>query len=188
MIFCNQHTNPGMPHLAYRISPTLVLFLAIIGLSGCGGDQTTDLQQYINEVKTRKKSNIPPLPKPEEFEQFTYNDNGLRDPFEPIEKVIEASAQANNGLQPDFDREKDVLEQFKLGSLKMMGSLEKNGTRWALIRTADGTLYRTTVGRHLGQDNGEILKITETQLELREIIPDGLGGYVERFSTLAVSE
>ena len=70
----------------------------------------------------------------------------------------------------------------------MMGSIEKEGVRWALILTADGTLHRTTVGRYMGQNNGQIMKISESQLELREIVPDGLGSWVEKFTTLSTQE
>jgi type IV pilus assembly protein PilP len=94
----------------------------------------------------------------------------------------------NNGLKPDMKRQRDVLEQYAIGSLKMMGSLEKNGNRWALIRASDGTLYRITSGRHIGKNNGKVVSITESQLELKEIVPDGLGGWIERMTTLAVSE
>ena len=69
-----------------------------------------------------------------------------------------------------------------------MGTLEKEGTRWALIRTADGTLHRTSKGHHVGDNNGEIIAISENQIQLREIVPDGLGGWVERFTTLSTDE
>ena len=65
---------------------------------------------------------------------------------------------------------------------------EKDGKRWALLRAPDGTLHRTTAGRYMGHNHGKILKISESQLELKEIVPDGLGGWVERFSTLTVNE
>ena len=158
----------------------------VAGLSACGNEETVDLHTYVNEVKARQKHNIPPLPKPQEFKIFAYNDSGLRNPFEPTVEI--QALDTNNGLKPDMNRDRDVLEQYALGSLKMMGSLEKNGQRWALIRASDGTLFRTTVGRHLGKNNGQILKITETQIDLKEIVPDGLGGWIERTSTLAVSE
>lgn len=171
-----------------KLLRALLIGWAVLGLSACGGDETVDLRTYVQQVKARQKGRIPPLPKPQEFEKFIYNDNVLRDPFIPTAVIEAAEKTPDNGLKPDKSRERDVLEQFALGSMKMMGSLEKNGRRWALIRAADGTLYRTTIGRHMGQNDGEITKISETELELREIVPDGLGGYVERFTTLAVSE
>jgi type IV pilus assembly protein PilP len=158
----------------------------VAGLSACGNEETVDLHTYVNEVKARQKHHIPPLPKPQEFKIFTYNDSGLRNPFEPTVEI--QALDSNNGLKPDMSRDRDVLEQYALGSLKMMGSLEKNGQKWALIRAGDGTLFRTTVGRHIGKNNGQILKITESQIDLEEIVPDGLGGWIKRTSTLAVSE
>jgi type IV pilus assembly protein PilP len=40
----------------------------------------------------------------------------------------------------------------------------------------------------MGQDNGKILRITESQVLLQEIVPDGLGGWVKREATLSVEE
>lgn len=158
----------------------------IVGLSACTDESTTDLSAYIADVQTRQKGRIAPLPTPQKFKIFTYNDSTTRNPFEPTVEI--QALDTNNGLKPDMARDRDVLEQYALGSLKMMGSLEKNGRLWALVRSSDGTLYRTTVGKHLGKNNGRILKITESQIELQEIVPDGLGGWIERTSTLSASE
>jgi len=197
-----RHTMRRRAHDAYQRQPgrgrtssvnaraiqCIVAAVLALGLAGCGEEETADLRAYVADVKARKKSNIPPLPKPKSFETFTYDGNALRDPFVPTAIIEAVSNSSTSGLRPDTGRAKDVLEQFSIGSLKMMGVLEKDGRIWALIRASDGTLYRTKVGRHMGQNNGEIIKITENQLELREIIPDGLGGWTERFTTLAVNE
>jgi len=166
----------------------LLLALCTLVLAGCGNKDTDDLQAYVQAVKQRQKSNIPPLPKLQEYEKFTYDDSSLRDPFEPPEQKAAKIRRPNTDLQPDLNRERDVLEQYSLGSLRMVGSLEKNGRRWALVIAPDGTLYRATTGQHMGQDNGEIIRITESEIELKEIVPDGLGGWIERRSTLTASK
>lgn len=190
-ITLRKRKNLSLIHNSVNHGRTIVqclLFSALtIGLVGCGGSPDQDLRDYVKQVKARKKGHIPPLPEPQKFEIFTYDDTSLRDPFTPSQ-TLEAAAHAESGPRPDANREKEVLEGFALGSLKLMGTLEKNGRRWALIKAPDGTLYRTTRGHHMGQNNGEILKISVSQLELKEIVPDGLGGYVERFSTLTVNE
>lgn len=167
---------------------SLLLATLAIALVGCGLEAGSDLQGYVVQVKARQKSNIPPLPEPKEFEIFTYDQASLHDPFIPS-KVIEAAEQsADNGLRPDLERERDPLEKFKLGSLRMMGSLEKNGRHWALVGSPDGTLHRTTKGHYMGENNGEIITISETQIKLREIVADGLGGWVEKFTTLSTAQ
>ncbi len=169
-----------------RVGVAVFALFLLVGLTACSGEENVDLQTYVSEVKARQKSRIPPLPKPQTFEVFTYNDAVLRDPFVPTAEIL--AIESDNGLKPDMARERDVLEQYTVSSLKMMGILEKNGRRWALLRASDGTLHRTKTGRHLGKNNGEIVSITESQLELKEIVPDGLGGWIERMTTLAIGE
>ncbi|HEX21911.1 MAG TPA: pilus assembly protein PilP [Chromatiales bacterium] len=166
----------------------ILALLSAIGLSGCGGKNTDGLETYVQEVEQRQKSTIPPLPELLEYEKFTYDETSLRDPFEPPEKATANVRRPNTDLQPDLKREREALEQYSLGSLRMVGSIEKKGRRWALVIASDGTLHRTTTGQHMGQDNGEVISITETEVELKEIVPDGLGGWIERRTTLTVSE
>jgi type IV pilus assembly protein PilP len=176
------YAGRGVPLVRYT-----GIILVAIGLVACGDTPDADLRQFVSDTKAKGRSSIPPLPEPQTFEIYTYDEESLRDPFIPA-KVANAANNAGSGLRPDNTRPKEVLEEFALGSLKMMGSLEKGGKLWALLKAPDGTLHRTTRGRHMGQNNGKIIKITESELELKEIVPDGLGGWIERFSTLSASE
>jgi type IV pilus assembly protein PilP len=156
-----------------------------LGLLACGGENVSDLQTYVQDVKTRKKGRVEPLPEVKTYAAYSYDESKLRDPFTPVQRKV-SRLRSNNGLQPNFKREREVLEQFPLDTLKMVGSLEQNGERWALIKSQDGTLYRAKRGRYMGQDNGKILQITESKIVLQEIVPDGLGGWVKREATLSV--
>ena len=42
------------------------------------------------------------------------------------------------------------------------------------------------VGSYLGMNQGRIIKISPTQIDLVEIVPDGREGYVERPRTLVL--
>ena len=69
----------------------------------------------------------------------------------------------------------------------MVGSLDKKGVPTALLRV--GTLlYQVRVGNYLGQNYGKITKITENSIQLREIVQDGGGDWIERTSTLELQE
>jgi type IV pilus assembly protein PilP len=163
-------------------------FIVLISLGlivGCSGENLTDLHQYIKEVKAKQQGRIEPLPEIVEYPIYSYEDSQLRDPFIP--PAPKRMASSDPTLRPDHHTP-DVLEQFPLDTLNMVGSLEQNGQRWALIKAQDGTLYRTTKGRYMGQDNGKITKVTETQVVLQEIVPDGLGGWVKREAVISVSE
>ena len=46
------------------------------------------------------------------------------------------------------------------------------------MQTADGLVHRVTVGNHMGQNYGRIVAITDSEIQLVEIISDGIGGFL----------
>lgn len=165
------------------------LIVAIVGfvVSGCVNDNVSDLEQHIQKVKAKKPPPIPPLPKVKPYETYSYDETTLRDPFQPSVKRTVVKHN-NDKFRPDMNRQREVLEQFPLDTLTMVGTLEQNGERWALIRAQNGTLYRTKKGRYIGQDYGKIVRVTENEIILQETVPDGLGSWVRRQATLSVNE
>ncbi len=89
---------------------------------------------------------------------------------------------------PDFNRRKEELEGFSLDALRMVGTLEQLETTWALIQTQDKTIYRVKAGNYVGRNHGQITRISESGIDLTEIIADGQGGYRERQASLALAE
>jgi type IV pilus assembly protein PilP len=160
-------------------------------LAACSSDPTADLEVYVEEVKSKQTARIEPLPEFKPYESFAYQANDLRDPFteptfsHPQAKIAEAT---NNGIKPDFDRPTEPLEEFPLDSLRMVGTLEQNEENWALINDTDGTIHRVQPGNYAGQNHGKITRVTEFEVELTEIVPDGIGGWVERQASIAISE
>jgi type IV pilus assembly protein PilP len=70
----------------------------------------------------------------------------------------------------------------------MVGTLKRDGNSWALVRMSDSTIHRVKPGNFLGENHGKIVQISESEVELTEIVPDGLGGWMERQAALALSE
>ncbi len=157
-------------------------------LSACGNrEKRAELQAYVNKIKSRQIKEIEPLPEVKPYETFTYNDSNLRSPFMPSTPVEVAKNVANDkGIHPDANRRKEPLEAFPLDSLRMMGTLEKQGRRWAVIEDTDGTVHRIAKGNYLGQHDGRVEDVTEEKVLITEIIPDGSGGWRERKAFLAL--
>ena len=165
----------------------LVLALSIAILGGCSSQQYGDLDQYVEDVKRKTKGRIDPLPEVKTYESQPYSAVDLRDPFTPYsEEPSEELAQP--GIQPNMQRKREALEAFPLDSLSFVGHLEKDGTLWGLVQAPDSSIYRVSVGNHLGKNYGEIITITESNMLLKEIIPNGSGGWVEREASLALTE
>jgi type IV pilus assembly protein PilP len=109
----------------------------------------------------------------------------MRSPFLPSSP---GSGSGLAGVRPDQKRNREFLEQFSLDTLKMVGTLKLEGRVFGLVRTKDGLVHRVTVGNYLGQADGKITDITPSKISLVEIVPDGLGGYMERPAGLALNE
>ena len=164
----------------------LVLLLSL-GLVACGGDMD-DLDQYINEIKARPGGRIEPLPEITPYEVFTYiaDAQGLRSPFRP--DTPQSAGPAAGGTRPDPDRSREYLESFPLDTLGMVGTLYIGETMYGLVQTADGLIHRVVPGNYMGQNDGRITEISESEIALVEIISDGIGGYIERDAAVSLSD
>ena len=167
----------------------IVMLLACTVLAaGCTRDMY-DLEQWVEEMKRRPATRIEPLPQVKPYETFVYTAHDQRAPFTPSEPVRQqVDAGSGDGVRPDPTRNREYLEEFPLDTLRMVGTVTMGGTTYALIRTTDGAVHRVSVGNYLGQNHGRITDITEVQVSLIEIIPDGMGGWTERAAAVALSE
>ena len=174
-----------------QIIVKLTVCLFVLGLAGCANDDVSDLNQFIQKVKTRPKVAIPPLPEIKIVEPFIFNPEGLRDPFRPIERSEEKVAldvAVGVGIHPDVSRRKEELEAYSLDSLRMVGTLTMTDGLWALVKASDGTIHRVQKGNHLGRNYGEIIRILDNKIELMEIVPDTPGAWREKLASMALAE
>jgi type IV pilus assembly protein PilP len=165
--------------------------LVVAGLVGCSGGSTEDLRAYVEQVKSRQQAHVDPLPEFTPYETHLYQAYDDRDPFTaPVlsPPKSEVAQRPGSGISPDFNRSREPLEAEPLDSLRMVGTLERKGTAWALVRMSDSTIHRVKPGNYLGQNHGKIISISESEVEVAEIVPDGLGGWMERQAALALSE
>jgi type IV pilus assembly protein PilP len=167
-----------------------MLLMASMVLVGCSGSEHGDLRGFVDEVKSRPAGRIAPLPEFEVYESYAYSSAEERDPFAPRASAHLAGSGGAGGsdLEPDLNRYKEALEQFPLDGLEFAGILENQDQTWAIIKAPDGLVHRVQVGNHLGQNYGKIVRVSETKVEIEEIIPDGLGGWIKRDAALAITE
>lgn len=162
-------------------------------LSGCG-EGLTDLRQYVQDIRSKPPGRIEPIPEFQPYQNFEYSSQDLRDPFKlvdfrrPEPDDLELGELAP-GLRPDIDRVKETLEDFPLDTLRLKGTIDdKEGVKWGLIFAPDNTIHRVIEGNYLGQNHGRIISVSDQTIELTEIVPDGLGNYIERSSAVTLIE
>ncbi len=164
--------------------------LLCLGLAACG-DQNDDLRQFVKDAGKDLKGKVAPLPEVKPYTPFSYDAFEIPDPFKP--RKLKPSGKGG-GLQPDMDRPRELLENFPLENLKMVGSLEqkdpakKTSVFYGLIKTPDNNIYRVKNGNYLGQNYGKIVSITETEITLKETVEDAGGNWTERETSMALQE
>jgi type IV pilus assembly protein PilP len=177
--------------MMFRSTSTLLRASLVIAaaavLGGCGGDNR-DLREYIDSVKARQGGRIQPLPEIQPAPTFVYEAGSRRSPFVPDTPQQRVSADPNAVQGPDRNRPREFLEQFPLDTLRMVGTLNARGASFGLVQTSDGLIHRVTVGNHMGQNYGQIMSISESEIRLVEIIADGLGGFLERPAGVGLSD
>lgn len=161
-----------------------LLLVAVTLLGACSSDMD-ELQQYIAQVKARKSTKIDPIPQIKQYEAFAYVAGDRREPFTPS---VPESARNGEGVRPDMSRNREPLEEFPLDALKMVGLIDYNKVVYALVKAPDGVIHRVSVGNYIGQNFGKITRISESEISLDEIVPDGFGGFKEQPASLAADQ
>ncbi|MFV8834379.1 pilus assembly protein PilP [Aquisalimonas sp.] len=162
---------------------------AALVLGGCSRD-TDDLDAYIKDIHDRPARALEPVPEPEPARSHRYPDLDIRNPFAPLSfaEPDDDGDDMADGPTPDRDRPREPLEEFPLDSMRMTGILEQDGSRWALIRDPGGTVHRVQEGNYLGENHGEIKRITEQRVDILELVPAQDGGWRERDASLTTRE
>ena len=176
-----------MQHRLYIRMRWLAAAALAASVSACGSDMG-ELQRYVDEVKARPGGRIEPLPEVRPAPSFAYEADDRRSPFMPDLPQQRVTNDPNAVEGPDPNRPREFLEQFSLDTLRMVGTLRGQSGTFGLVQTADGLVHRVSVGNHLGQNYGRIATISESEIQLVEIISDGLGGYIERPAGIGLSD
>jgi type IV pilus assembly protein PilP len=165
------------------------LAVAAMLLSACSADQE-ELQQWMDQQRREVKPNVKPLQAPKKFDPEPYTSALAVDPFSTQKLTValkQEARQPNSLLSAELNRRKEPLEAYPLDSMSMVGSVNKLGQPFALLKV-DALLYQVKVGDYLGQNYGRITRIAETDIALREIVQDAAGEWIERPATLQLQE
>ncbi|TMU79802.1 pilus assembly protein PilP [Pseudomonas fluorescens] len=167
----------------------IALSMTLLALSGCGGsDDFSDLDAYMNEVRLRPAGKIEPTPTFRSYPTFTYSAANLRSPFSRQVRVdLAGQKHGSRNVKPDPNRVKQYLEGFNIEQFEMVGTIANASGSFALLRGAGG-VHRLKVGDYLGRNDGRIVAISATQVDVVEIVPDGEGAWLERPRTIPLKE
>jgi len=158
-----------------KFLPIIFVTLSIGTLVGCGSSGEDELRQWIATERAQARPRVTPIAEPKQFNPQPYTADAGMEPFNPLKLTQalrrESSQVASNAalIAPEMARRKEPLEAFPLDTMAMVGSLNKASKPTALLKV-DNLLYQVQVGSYLGQNYGRITAITETAIQLREIV------------------
>jgi type IV pilus assembly protein PilP len=174
------------------------LHLALAGgglsllLAACSDTPSPSVQDWITQQRAQARTVIAPLPEPKPYIPQAYRAASAADPFDSHKLTLalrrdSTQLQASVLLKPELNRPRQPLEAFPLDAMTLVGSLIRQGQPVALIRI-DRLVHSVRPGAYLGQNYGKVIRITDTQVLLREIVQDASGEWTERAASLQLQE
>ncbi len=179
------NTSTTITQLA-KVRLALVAVIASATLVGCDSGMA-DLEGFVAETRLKHQGRVDPLPTFAEYETVAYAEQDLRDPFKPHQDISAETTVATastGGPRPSAGRRREALESVPLDTLKMVGILKQRSSSWALVQDREGTIHRVQPGNYAGQNHGKITKISENEINLVELVPDGISGWIQRQAQL----
>jgi type IV pilus assembly protein PilP len=169
----------------------IILLMLASMLNACGvSSGTADLKLFINDVKNQPRGVVEPLPVFEPYEAFSYKATGLRSPFDLPVNLDKASkiVMPTSNVQPNLNRSKEQLEEYSFGSLSMVGTIKREDDQlWALISVPSSGIHKVKEGYYIGQNHGKVVGISQQRINIVEIVPNGVGGWIERPRSLVLA-
>ena len=167
-----------------RLISRFILIVISVMLSGCAPQVDEDVVEFVKEIKERKSKYVSKIPKIPEKVFFQYKAFEFRDPFVPYSTPSAETSVSSLQGGPDLNRPREALEVFPLDSLQMVGTIERDGIFFALLKNTSDNIYRVSVGNYVGQNSGKIEKINATEIAIKEWLSNGKGGWREHVLTI----
>lgn len=168
----------------------VLVLMSFLALVACSSDDHEDLRQWMLESAKDMRGNIAKLPEVLPYEPVPYNVEAKIDPFRASKIEPDAKNRQNGGkggaFEPDFEARElrnSLLEKYPLETLKLIGLMNINRQSIAVIQVED-KVKQVKLGDYIGLDFGMVTKITDKEVELRELIQDSAGDWSERKSSL----
>jgi type IV pilus assembly protein PilP len=167
--------------------PIMMLALApVLLLAGCGDSDVREVRDWMDQVQRDTRPAVKPLPQPKDFLPYAYGARQAIDPFNQnklLGELARAAATSANPNQPDMSRPRELLETYPLDTMRMVGTMEKGGVSYGLLQI-DRALFQVRPGQRIGQNFGVVTRVSEDAVNIREVVQDAAGEWVERMAKL----
>ena len=159
------------PPVSLRSQGLLLMLFIILLLQACHQqDSREELQQWLNTVSLTQATLALSAPELPVLVAPSYTALTLDAPFNRTADIDSSmlDTQLPAALIKSHHRHTaQILEEFSLDSIEMLGSITKGQERYALLK-AGGHLYTAKPGDYLGKNCGSIRSISEDLIVIEE--------------------
>jgi type IV pilus assembly protein PilP len=169
---------------------TGALALTALLLAGCSASDVKEVQDWMAQVKKDTRVSVVPISEPKTFIPFAYAAREQIDPFSPnklLAELAKAAEKTDSKFKPDMGRRKELLENYPLDVFVMVGVIQKGGINYALLQI-DRAVHQVRVGQRIGQNYGLVTSVSDNAVNIKEVVQDAGGEWIERLSKLELQE
>lgn len=166
------------------------LMAAALLLAGCGDSDVKEVRDWMDQVKRETRPAVKPLSEPKDFIPYAYAAKDAVDPFSQdklLSQLAKAAETAPDPNKPDLKRPRELLEGFPLDTMHMVGTMQKTGVNYALVQI-DRAVYQVRAGQRIGQNFGMVTRVEDDAINIREVVQDAAGEWVERMAKLELQQ
>ena len=155
-------------------------------LAGCA-DEQQEIRSWMQAQRSTAPTIREKIEPPKKTEPFRYENDGKANPFAQSRLANGGAPVPPSGVQPDMKRRREALEGFPLDAIRMVGHMSNGQKNFALLQ-ADNMVYQARVGNYAGQNFGVITQVTESEVQLKELVQDAAGDWTQRDTALRLQE
>ena len=159
---------------------------AALLLAGCGDSDVKEVHDWMDQVRQQTRPAVKPLAEPKDFIPYAYGAKEAVDPFSPnklLSQLAKAAETSHDPNKPDLQRTRELLETYPLDTMKMVGTMQKGSVTYALLQI-DRAVYQVRAGQRIGQNFGIVTRVSDDAINIREVVQDAAGEWVERMAKL----
>ncbi|MDO9559551.1 MAG: pilus assembly protein PilP [Syntrophales bacterium] len=104
-------------------------------------------------------------PQPHQEEAYRYNPEGRIDPFKPF---VDLEAAAKKKAEKSRVLPQNPLQRLGIGQFRLVGVIEDNKGRRAMVQDASGKFYSLVPGSYIGLNRGRVTAILKDRVIVHE--------------------
>jgi type IV pilus assembly protein PilP len=121
-------------------------------------------------------------------EVTTYDSTGKLNPFLPLIQEKEEKSVAGLVVDEKPKRVLTPLEKMELSQIKLVAVILMENRQLAMVEEATGKGYEVNIGTYMGKNNGQVSKINQSSIVVKEYVKDYKGKLQARFQEIKLQK